>query len=659
MTRLLPLLPAALLALFAGGLGTLEGAARAPHAAIGAALLLLVALLARRDLADPWRLGRGGWVAPAALLLLAGTSLWASPLPRAGITAVALLPAFFLLPAAVVRAFATAQALRVGLAAWSLVVAAISVHALLAAARDRTPAAQPLGEPELLGALLAIALPPALAGLAMRGATVRAASAAAALAGGAALLATRALVALVALGVAALVAASRPSRARLLLLGIAFVALGAAAPGLDRVVRGETSTARACAGVAKSALAGARARPGIGWGPGSFPWTIGDLLRPEPGLDDEGRVVGEPCAVPLRVAYELGFPALLLLGGAAGLWARARRHELRGAFDRRAGPAQLAGSCGAAAGGVAALGGSWLAIPALPVAFALAMGLAQSAAAPRAAWPRRRTGAARAALALLLLACGVTLAPLELARADYERASRTDSPEARAAGLAAAQRRDPAFPLYGARLAWHQAGREGESVAQALAAAQAARGVAPLWLRAGVLALESGQLPQARAALARALALDPLAAPAPYLLFAASRGRSLDCAARAVLAEPRLAAALVWRGDERRRQAALARVRAWPGIDPRWRRQLAEQTRQPPRGREARDLVHRMDVDERSSVSLHLFRRSPWRAELARLRVDRVAAQRVRLAPATRTPGMPRTAFPAERCAPEVPNSKK
>jgi hypothetical protein len=222
---------------------------------------------------------------------------------------------------------------------------------------------------------------------------------------------------------------------------------------------------------------------------------------------------------------------------------------------------------------------------------------------------------------------------------------------ARDAALAAAVARDPDFPLYRARRAWLPS--PGGGAAEAVEAARASLGVAPLWLRAGFLAIRSESPGLARPALLRALALDPLSGGAPFALFVASGGRDLECAARALAAEPVLAAATYWRGREAARQEAIRRVRAWPGLDPAWKRSFAGQAAAPPgaAGEEV-DLVYRIDGTPAVAASLHLFRRPAWPEELMRIRVVRAAARAIRVPAASSLPTSAREAFPPRRCLP-------
>ncbi len=218
------------------------------------------------------------------------------------------------------------------------------------------------------------------------------------------------------------------------------------------------------------------------------------------------------------------------------------------------------------------MGGAALSVTALPLAAAVAAGVAL-AARPQAdrSGPRWPAVAYAAVAALALL-------PLDVAHAHYgfavAAAAAGDAGAARRESEAAA-RWDPSLPLYGARGAWLQASAGAAAAAEpARAAAASAVAVGPLWLQAGALGSAAGA-PWATAALSTACALDPLGGPAPFHLAMASAERdpprAARLAARALLAEPRYLAASFWSGRTALRAAALAEVERWPGIDRGWR----------------------------------------------------------------------------------------
>lgn len=647
MSRALALLPAILLALFAFALGGFDGSAHFPQSAFAALLPLALALAAASGLRDPLRLGRSGWIWPALLVVACAASLALSEVPRAGRTALLLLPAFLLLPAAVARVWSTAEARRLGVAAWSAAVTAVSLWALIdAVVRGAGRAAQPLGHHNLLGAFLAITLPVALVATAERG-SGRALGFAAALTGGAALVATRSLSALAAVAVVALLVSHRLGRFRQLVAGLALLTAGLALPRAEAIVRGGDRSARARLSYAEAAWAGAGERPWFGWGPGSSPWTLSAFIAPRPGVNPAGELVGEPHSTPLRIGYELGVAGVAASALLIGLFARARWRERRDAIDPRL---HLAGCAGVASAFLAGLGGSWLSVPALPLAVALSAGAALAAlpnpSTRRARWPF-------ALVAAYAVAAGLLLAPALRAQRASELATRASSTVERERLLREAEERDPGFPLYRARRAWSGEGAVASRVKGAVDAALAAKGIGPLWLKAGVMALEANQPRIALPAFERAVALDPLSGPAPFLLYVASNGKRTDCAARAFLGEPKLAAATWFRGREPERRSALAYVRQWRGIDTGWKIEFLRQAvgAVPESGEEA-DLVQRIDATPALSASLHLFRRAAVTAELTRIRIDRAKAARIRLPAATSLESSARAAFPSRKCAP-------
>jgi len=645
VTRWIALWPAAFVGLFVVRLGGFESSTRAAEAAAASALVLLAALLAGRRSLDPLRLGaRAAWLVPTLLLVVVAS--WLTSLtPRAGLLAIVLLPAYLLLPAAVTGSIAGPGRRRLALLAWCVLVAGVAATALWdAGSAGWIRAAMPLGHHSLLGAWLAMALPLAAVPLRERGAPRWLAGAAVAL-GGVALVATRSLSAGAGLLVALAVTSRRMPRLRDLTAGLLLLGLGLAVPRLERIASGDDLSAAARRSYAESAIAGAAERPWLGWGPGAYPWTAAGFLVPRPGANPPGELVGEPHSTPLRLLYELGAVGALLVAGllAAFAWARGRE---RGRWADR--DVALAATTGLGAGLIGSLGVSWLAIPALPLTAAVVTGWLLAAGPPREE-PGRRW-AALVPVALVLLAVGVAW-PLHRAQAAYERAASTEVSAERRIALDEAIRLDPRFPLYRARRAWLS--REGDPSAtrRAARAARLAPGVAPLWLRVGGLALAGGESNPARTAFARALALDPLGAAAPFGMFVASDGRELDCAARALAAEPKLAAALFWRGRMHQRTQAIAMVRRFGDFDPKWRKQFVREALVGPLDDERPyDLVYRIDRTPALSASLHLFRRPAWEGELLRVRLDGAAARRVRIRAATEEAWAPPSAFPRDRC---------
>jgi hypothetical protein len=180
------LVPALLAALYAGWCGNLLGGVTAAGSTAALAALLLTLGFFAGPWRDPLRLG-GAWrLAPLGLWLAAAASAWLSPVPRAGLAAAVLLPAYLGLAGAVARCWESEAARRLGargmaatvalLAGWALIAelrggetAAAAVPAAVAMAAGRGEAAPglggtlaPLGHHTLLATWLATLLPVAL-----------------------------------------------------------------------------------------------------------------------------------------------------------------------------------------------------------------------------------------------------------------------------------------------------------------------------------------------------------------------------------------------------------------------------------------------------------------------------------------------------------------
>jgi len=464
--------------------------------------------------------------------------------------------------------------------------------------------------------------------------------------GAVALVSTRSLAALAAAVVISLLALPRLGRARNLVAGLALLALAASVPRIAAITEGRDSSAEARLVYARAALEGFAEHPLAGWGPGVLPWTLAAFVHPLPGINPPGELVGEPHSTPLRLLYELGAPnfaailALVLLLCWKGIRVGGEKPALvRG------------GELGAAAGALAALGASWLAVPALPVTLACALGCSMAG--------RTKTVALRPRLAALAgaLVLGVGAAAIAqpvAAAFEYARALRSETRAQLIERLERASSLDPTFPLYRARLAWNREQDVRRQAIAALVAARDGRGVAPLWLRGGAMALEAGDSGPAHRAFERALALDPLGAEAPFLMFVASQGREIDCAARAMLAEPRLAAAAIWRTHPNEWRAAIRRVLDWAGVNRGWRESfVAQASGVRLDDREQVDLVASIDETPALSASLHLFRRPPSPQDLTRIRLLRDQAARMTVPPAVSLPISSAAAFPPTACAPQ------
>ncbi len=611
--------PALLLALSAAWCGTLAGGATAAGSVTLALALLGLVAWRGTPWRDPLRLGRLGRWLPPALLAVAVLSAAVSPVPRAGLVGLLLLPAVLGLPGAVARCWRDEATRRVGLRAVSATVAAVALWALLDLTLRQAPrAAIPLGHHNLLALWLVSLLPLALLPAREEG-PWRWLGGGAGLLAACALLATRSLLGVAGLGVEVLWW-WRASLRRKVLLGLALLLVLLAAlqaPRVVAIVQGEDNSARARVAYWQAGLAGFLDRPLLGQGPGAAAWTAARFLAPVRGVHPWGEAVGELHAAPLQLAYELGAPGLLLALGLAGWFAVRRLGELRGAA---ADPALLRAALAGCAGvGVALLGTAAVTVAALPVALAVALGAALAAGGPGEPEPGGGTVPVRLYAALALLA----LTPLWAAQGLYERALAAEQEGRRELARERLERAlwlDPAFPLYRTRLALLAGtGREERRRAAELArqGAQAGQGVGALWTVAGILGQSAGT-PWAPQALATAGALDPLS---PFPVWFTLRNdpgapEAVHRAADALIAEPRLAAAPFWARQPELWTRALGEIRRRPGLDPAW--VLAFLDAAPAAGGwtgERHWLALELDTDPASSVSLFVFRRRPWPAE--------------------------------------------
>jgi len=439
----------------------------------------------------------------------------------------------------------------------------------------------------------------------------------------------------------------------------ALAALAMAAPRLAAVLAGGDSSLAVRATYYRAGWSGFRARPLLGWGPGSTPWTISEWLAPVPGLNPPGEVVGDLHSLPLQLLYELGVTGLLFTVALTLLFPWRRLVALPVAADRAVVVAGLLGLLGA---GVALLATAPLAVPAVWAALALAAGTALAGEAPERLPLRRRRSLADLPVAAYAAAALLVLLPVDRAHFAADRSLAAARPAEERAALAEAVRLDPAFPLYRARLArlaaLDVAGAGGAAAAEALAAAEAGWGVGGLWLVAGHAALDAGE-PWAPIALERACQLEPLRAQAPYLL-AIADPRSRDAprqAARAFAAEPRLAAALAWQRLPWLREDALAELSRWKGVEPGWRvamlRAADAAWTAMTATRTAGGVSHVGLVLDRTpfgSLSLHVFRRRPGELGLLDVLVDAAGVRHLTLPPATVLPATSPAAFGDRGC---------
>jgi hypothetical protein len=602
------LIPPLLLLLFGGWCGTFAGSASAAGSTVGAAVLLGMAVMA--PWRDPLRLGRFGRLLPLALWIVAALSAWKSPVPRASWMALLLLPAFFLLPAAVARCWNRLSSrgitvLVIGVSLWALIDYTV---------RDLPRVAMPLGQHNLLASWLVILLPLSLLTarepgiwrwLGLAGGILPAVT----------ILATLSLAGNLALAAEALIALVWIVRRRrswawglIPLVLVAGLGLYSQRARIASIVAGQDLSMRGRVVYYEGALEGFRARPGLGWGPGSAAWTAAAFFDPVPGVSPLGESVGELHSLPLHLAYEtgaIGLVAALALGAAFFVKRISQMGQETGQDALRF--AGLVGLCGAA---VASLGSAALSVTALPVAVAVVMG----AALGETAAPARRLP-----VLLYVLAAAVGLAPLQAARWAYERQD-----------LATAIWLDPEFPLYRMRQALLQ-----RDVELAQGAAWDAPGVATLWTVAGILGRQ-------REALEKACALDPFNPFPPFYLMALDpeAESAPRRGAHALLAEPRLAAATFWEAHPGLLDRTGNVLRRWPEVDPGWKEELVRRFPSPSerRGPTAR-LGLEVDTDPPRALSLHTFRRSPFPMEWPLVQVRLAVLARLDLPPATTLPG--------------------
>ena len=464
---------------------------------------------------------------------------------------------------------------------------------------------------------------------------------------------------------------------------------------LGAVLRFEDPSLLARRTYAEAAVSGFAERPILGRGPGSTSWTLANHWRPAPGIHPAGEVVTDAHSLLAQAPYELGVVGSLLLLAVAGRYGYRRLSELvrpspapagegEGAAgtDRALLAAALLGLLGA---GVCLAFGVFAVVTAVPAVLILNLGLAAAAsgttlgapasspagkddlesgratsgalasspaseggaAAKRRPPHRWRRGLLVACHLWLVVALGWTWQRTSAARA-YEFAVATGT----ANGEAAA--RDPSFPLYHVRLdSW--------------TAAEAADGLSPLWLLAGVDRTVDAD--KRRQALERACDLDPLSALAPFELMRlereagaeASDPRVAERAARAILAEPLLLAAAAFEGDPDVRAEVHRGIQSWPGLPPGWLAAFEELWfgLDWSNGREGSPAdVLSVDADGRPAVSFSLFafRRPPWPLSIGAVplrghRLDFVAAHG--LPAVTRLPETAPEPFWTRRCGVE------
>ncbi|MES1244039.1 MAG: O-antigen ligase family protein [Acidobacteriota bacterium] len=623
------LIPPLLLLLFGAWCGTFAGSAGFAGSTVGILALLGTLAMAGTPWPDPLGLGRVGRLLPGALWIVSAVSAWRSPVPRASWAVLILLPAFLMMPGAVARCWRDEAGRRLGARAVAVLTIAVSLWALIDwRVRDLPRVAMPLGHHNLLAAWLVILLPLALVAAREPGVWRWVG-----LAGGflpaVTILATKSLagnLALAAEALAVLFVLARTRRSWIvgLLVVLALISglgLYAQRARIASILAGTDLSMQGRMVYYKGAWAGFLARPWLGWGPGSAAWTAPAFFEPVPGVSPIGESVGELHSLPLHLAYEVGAVGLVL-SVALALAFLVRRL----AGKREDSTFLLAGLAGLLGAAVAALGSAALAIQALPLAAAVAAGAAL--AGDRAPAVSRRPVLIYGALALL------ALAPLQAARWYYDRA--VGGRGVRVA-LQRAVRIDPLFPLYRMRLALLD-----ESPGMALEAARDGRAVPTLWTVAGLLGSSE--------ALETACALDPLNPFPPFYRMALEplapeaplRG------ARALLAEPRLAAATFWEERPDLLARSVEEVRRWPGVDAGWKETFLASL---PAPGERRGVTGRLqleiDTTPDLALSLHTFRRRPFPVQWPLVQLRTAPLAKLDLPPATTLRGTPAGTFSA------------
>lgn len=618
MTQFIPPL---LLLLFGAWCGTFFGSASSWGSTAGILALLGTLAVVGSPWEDPLRLGRFGRLLPFALWLAVGASVYLSPVPRAGRMAFLMLPAFLLLPGAVARCWSREEDRRLGLRAVTVLVIGVSLWALIDyEVRDLPRVAMPLGQHNLLASWLVILLPLALLTarepglwrwLGLLGGLLPAVT----------ILATLSLagnLALAAEAFLALIWLARSRRSAGLLVLLVLISVGGLVSQRTRIasiLAGQDLSVQGRSVYYEGAWEGFRARPVLGWGPGSAAWTASAFFDPRPGVSPWGESVGELHSLPLHLAYEMGAVGLTIAALAGGVFFVRR---LSGqSMDPALLSAGLLGLCGAA---VASLGSAAFAVTALPVAVAVTAGATLSVQPEKA-------GGSRTPVLVYVVATVLGLIPLEAARWSYDRAVAARPEDARVA-LTRAVRFDPSFPLYRMRLAL----LENEALL-ARQAARDARSVATLWTVAGILG-SSAQRPWAGEALDTACALDPFN-PFPPFYRMAGEENPRD-GAHALLAEPRLAAATFWERHPELFLRTVAELKTWPKVDAGWKEGFLSALPLPPdhQGETGR-LSLEIDTVPDLALSLHTFRRRPFPVQWPLIEVRLPPLERLQIPPAT------------------------
>ncbi|MFY9820417.1 MAG: hypothetical protein WAM82_03490, partial [Thermoanaerobaculia bacterium] len=281
-------------------------------------------------------------------------------------------------------------------------------------------------------------------------------------------------------------------------------------------------------------------------------------------------------------------------------------------------------------------------------------GSGRGKARPESPWPVR----GYAVLALL------ALVPVVRAHWHYDRAVAADvagnGPRAEDE-LAEAMRLDPDFPLYPTRLALLLNRRTGANPAAAaelaLRGAGKGRAVPSLWMIAGILGY-TAQRPWAGDALEKACRLDPFNPIPPFYQMLDKPGGPDAAAygAHALLAEPRLVAAIFWQRHPPLLDGALKAIESWPGVDAGWKQALiaavaaSAATSSGSSPQPVALLPLALDTAEAETISLPVFRRRQWPARWRLVQVRSDVLARVNLPPAAAAPGTSALAFASVPC---------
>lgn len=180
-------------------------------------------------------------------------------------------------------------------------------------------------------------------------------------------------------------------------------------------------------------------------------------------------------------------------------------------------------------------------------------------------------------------------------------------------------------------------GRQSEASELALRAAWKGVAVPQLWLVAGIQG-RAAKRPWAASALERACVLDPLDPFPPFYTMLAGGPDAAVYGAQALLAEPRLLAAVFWERRPDLRGRVLKAVRDWPGVDAGWKDAMLAVP--PPSGQGPVSRVALLiDAEAGESLSLPVFRRRPWPAEWGLIEVRESALATAQIPPAAASRG--------------------